>query len=148
MQKDTETNPSPSAPGRAYELRDVNIKFAAGIVVGMLLLTVAGLMVSWGVFDFMAARQRASEPVVSPLTETLPQEPPEPRLQVAPALDLEAVRSAEEKVLNSYGWIDQKGGIARIPVARAMERIVEQGLPVRPQAEQTAGSASKDQKGK
>jgi hypothetical protein len=45
----------------------------------------------------------------------------------------------QEDQLNSYGWVDQKAGVAHIPITRAMDLIVERGLPVLPQgAEQGA----------
>jgi hypothetical protein len=39
----------------------------------------------------------------------------------------------QEKQLRSYGWVDEKDGVARIPIERAMELIVQRGLPVYPQ---------------
>jgi len=39
----------------------------------------------------------------------------------------------QEKQLHSYGWVDEKDGVARIPIERAMELIVQRGLPVYPQ---------------
>ncbi len=46
-------------------------------------------------------------------------------------LNKEAVR--EEGLLYSYGWVDEKAGTVRIPIERAMDLIVQRGLPVRPQ---------------
>jgi len=43
----------------------------------------------------------------------------------------------QEKQLRSYGWVDEKDGVARIPIERAMELIVQRGLPVYPQAVRT-----------
>jgi hypothetical protein len=52
---------------------------------------------------------------------------PEKRPAVGPALDAsqaddqKQLRLHQEKLLSEYEWIDQKEGIARIPIARAME---------------------------
>ena len=54
---------------------------------------------------------------------------PEPRLIVTPAADLEELRAREDEELKSYAWIDRKSGIVRIPIERAMELIVQRGLP-------------------
>lgn len=43
----------------------------------------------------------------------------------------QALRPGEDKVLHSYGWVDEKKGIARIPIDRAIDIIAQQGLPVR-----------------
>ena len=58
-------------------------------------------------------------------------EPPEPRLQKDPAMDLQQFRAGEEAVLHSYGWVDPEKGIVRIPVERAMELVAKEGLPSR-----------------
>jgi hypothetical protein len=36
---------------------------------------------------------------------------------------------AENARLQSYGWVDRSAGIARMPIYRAMEFVVQQGLP-------------------
>ena len=41
------------------------------------------------------------------------------------------MRAAENKILHSYGWIDEKKGVVRIPIERAMELTAQRGLPVR-----------------
>jgi hypothetical protein len=48
-----------------------------------------------------------------------------PRLQVRGSNELREMREAEERVLNSYVWIDREKGIVRIPVERAMEILAE-----------------------
>src|SRR5579862_464850 len=57
--------------------------------------------------------------------------PPEPNplLQANPHRDIREFREAEEAQLNSYGWVDKQGGTVRIPVARAMDLVLQRGLP-------------------
>jgi hypothetical protein len=55
---------------------------------------------------------------------------PYPREQISPLADLQMFRAQEETELNSYGWIDRKAGVVRIPIDRAMDLIVQRGLPV------------------
>jgi hypothetical protein len=62
------------------------------------------------------------------------QPPPEPRLDVLPHDTLASVRATEAALLD-YGWADQAGGVARLPVERAMELIARRGLPVAAGAE-------------
>ncbi len=35
------------------------------------------------------------------------------------------------KKLNSYGWVDRKHGVIRIPIERAMDLVAQRGLPTR-----------------
>ena len=39
------------------------------------------------------------------------------------------MREEERDRLSSYGWVDRKAGIARIPVDRAIEILAKKGLP-------------------
>ena len=48
----------------------------------------------------------------------------------------------EEKTLYSYGWVDEKAGTVRIPIERAMDLLVQRGLPVRPQGAADDSSAT------
>jgi len=38
----------------------------------------------------------------------------------------------QENQLNSYGWVDEKAGVAHIPIEQAMKLIEQRGLPVLP----------------
>jgi len=133
MEKGTSSRHSGSGSSPGYELRDVNVRLFAAFLTALSALTIVALLVIWGFTKFMASRDRRSQPPISPLASSLPQESPEPRLQVRPSTDLQRMRLSEEEVLNSYAWIDEKGGIVRIPINRAMDLLAERGLPARPQ---------------
>ena len=133
MSKPTEQHPSPPA-GRGYETRDVRVSFMARVVFGLFMLTLIGMGVSWWFQSAESRRFQAADRPPSPLAETLPAQPPEPRLQVLPAADLTRIRAQEEAALNSYAWIDSKSGLVRIPIERAIELVAERGLPARSQA--------------
>jgi hypothetical protein len=59
------------------------------------------------------------------------EEPPEPRLQASPALDLRELQAREHERLSTYGWVDRQAGVVHLPIERAMELVAEEGLPVR-----------------
>jgi hypothetical protein len=50
-------------------------------------------------------------------------------LQQNPKADWIGYRAREESNLHSYGWIDRKRGIARVPIEVAMQQVVDRGLP-------------------
>jgi hypothetical protein len=54
---------------------------------------------------------------------------PPPRLQVAPPLELARLKEEEHIRTISYGWVDRRAGVARIPIDRAMEIVSRSGLP-------------------
>lgn len=57
--------------------------------------------------------------------------PPGPRLQAHPARDLRAYRAAQRERMSRYQWMDRAAGRVRVPVERALELVVRDGLPVR-----------------
>jgi hypothetical protein len=65
---------------------------------------------------------------------------PMPVVQPDPVADLNKFREAEELELNSAGWLDQKAGIAHIPIERAIDLVAQRGLPVRPQPPQSTAA--------
>ena len=95
----------------------------------MSLMVIAGLLVSRAVFHYFVGHQGLGPPA-SPF-ENVRTLPPEPRLQVSAPKDLEQYKAAQEEILNSYGWVDEKAGIVRIPIDRAMDILLQKGFPVR-----------------
>ncbi len=60
---------------------------------------------------------------------------PTPRLQIDDGdQDVTDLHAREDLLLDHYSWVDQQHGKVRIPIARAMELIAQQGLPVVPGA--------------
>lgn len=51
--------------------------------------------------------------------------PPAPRLQAHPGADLMVERAGQEARLDGFAWVDREAGIARIPIERAMQLLVE-----------------------
>ena len=52
-----------------------------------------------------------------------------PPLEVTPSEDLQRHGHADRQFADTYGWIDRDRKIARIPVARAVDRLLQTGLP-------------------
>jgi hypothetical protein len=126
MQPDTSSHGS---SGAGHELRDVEMKYVYGIMAGVGVLTIVGMLVTW---LYVKAEDRARvQPQISPLAATLPQHPPEPRLQSKPAKDFAAYRAGEEEILKNYALLDEKGEVIRIPIEKALEIIAQRGLPAR-----------------
>lgn len=109
------------------------VKFGLGLGL-LMILTLWGLA---ALFRVLTARDTSATPATGLRRELVP---PRPRLQAAPKKDLDQLRQAEDKVLNTYGWIDRDAGQVRIPIDRAMELIVQRGLPFRAAGAQPAAS--------
>jgi hypothetical protein len=115
-------------PRHEHEGTDVGFRSLVIFTV-VLALAVAAIMVGTKlILDALRAREPE---VVSPPAAVAPvQLPPEPRLQPAPARDMEALRAREDAILGTYGWVDRAEGVARIPIDRAIALVARRGLPV------------------
>ena len=107
------------------DLSIVAITIFGIVLTGVLIAALISMAWLFGFFESWQARQDVPP---SPLA-AVRSGPPEPLLQVHPVQDLKALRAAEDKILTSYGWVNKEAGIARVPIARAMEIVVERGLP-------------------
>ena len=103
-----------------------NVALLAGAFVGLL---VFGFIVGYGTFKILSPLETVSAP--PGLIETTRTLPPAPRLQVNAPKDLADYLKQQQETLNTYGWVDQKAGVVRIPIDRAMDLLIQKGLPVR-----------------
>jgi hypothetical protein len=132
----------PGPHGESYEHTDADVGLILKWAIGLALVLVFSFLSVWWLFDFMAKEMPMGRPAwqfaaVRPL-------PPGPRLQAEPRRDLEHYCAAEENLLNSYGWEDQSVGTVRIPIDRAMDVLIDRGLPARTPAEVTAAAAASE----
>jgi len=133
MAIDPHTSPN-AAGGPGYETRDANIagllKFAASLAIILAIVSFGMLRL----FDYFQKTQSLG-PAATPF-ENARTIPPLPRLQVEPRKEIHDYWEGEQEILNSYGWVDKRNGVVRIPIDRAMRLVLERGLPAR-----TAGAA-------
>jgi hypothetical protein len=128
--KMAEHNQPESSAGAGHELSDLNPRNIALFGATLALVIGATLLAAYGLFYFFYTGVTKSRPLPSPLSYS--REPtPEPRLLIKPGDEMQAVRTEESKILNSYDWVDRDKGIVRIPIDRAMEILGQRRLPVR-----------------
>ncbi len=117
---------------RQYEAgvdREVSLKgiVYTGVVLALIVVVFGVLM--WWLSLGLRAGMVAGDPPPPVLPEARVQElPPEPRLQTDPTDDLRILRAEEDEFLTGYNWIDEGGGIARVPIERAMELMAAGAL--------------------
>jgi len=120
-----------------HEESDVNIRAIFGFGAGLVVVAAVIHVAIWLLFMYFTNREAVSTPRQYPLAAEQSQLPPEPRLQVTPREDLRILRAAEDQALRSYGWVDRNAGLVHIPIDVAMKRVVDSGLPSRPEARET-----------
>jgi hypothetical protein len=137
MSRETKHGPGHGTPHEGYEHSDANprslFKWALALFI---VLVVVFVTMKW-LFFFYGKVQSLGRPA-SPF-ENARVLPPQPRLQTEPRADLHAYCAQQLAALNSYGWEDQNTGVVHIPVDRAMELTLQQGLPARAAGEVAPG---------
>lgn len=111
---------------------EIHVRGIAIFGIGLGILIVLSGVAMWGMFKVLLSRQVAGDVPPSALVLQEGNLPvPAPHLQTTPEKDLLALRAREDSLLHSYGWVNQADAIARIPVDRAMEILLQNGLPTR-----------------
>jgi hypothetical protein len=123
----------PRRAGAGYEKRDANAKWIFGIVAFLL---VSGLIMHFVLAGVMERLRKTAYPTdelngTRRGLQTRAQANNAPHLQLMPPEELKEFRAKEEAELNSYGWINHTAGVVRIPVNRAMDLLLQRGLPAR-----------------
>jgi hypothetical protein len=117
-------------PEAGHERSDVSISGIVKFGVGLAIVAGVVHVGLWGLLRFFEAREAESEKPLPPMVAAnLRRTPREPRLERDPLAPRAAAQAREDAILTSYGWVDRGAGIARIPIDRAMELLVEKGLP-------------------
>jgi hypothetical protein len=124
--------------GKGYEPRDADIvsllKFGSWLSV---LLVVVLFAMKWMFFYFAKTQQLG--PPASPF-ENARVLPPAPRLQVEPRVELKTYCEGQQQQVESYGWVDPHIGYVRIPVDRAIDKVLASGFPARTSEEPMAAA--------
>jgi hypothetical protein len=128
----------------AYEHSDINVRAAVMSAVAVTVVCLVTAVLMYGLFKVLEGQAEARDPKLSPLAMPPTQMPPttltsptfgsapEPRLMTNEPRKLHEVRGRADEQLHGYGWVDEKAGVARIPIDEAKKLVLERGLPVRP----------------
>jgi hypothetical protein len=142
---DLEYGPNP--PGAKYEHTDIDVnvgyKFALWLAVSM----VISIAIVWGAFWFFERQEQSANTLAQkyPLAAgRAAQAPPLPNLQSQPFKDIYQLRQGENEKLSSYGWVDKDGGVAHIPIDRAMEVMLQRGFAARADGKDPVNSVTQD----
>lgn len=150
-----DTKHGSKAGNGGFEHQDLR---AAGVIyffLGLAAVTLLAAFLLTRFYNFLDQRENADQPALSPLVTNAPTDTrhiprtypqsafPNPKLEEDERGQLNGIRLAEEQTLNSYGWVDEKAGMVRIPIERAMDLIAQRGLPVRPSGTANEAPAAK-----
>lgn len=130
-------------PEVAHEESDVNVRALAGFVVALFVVAAIVHVLMWGLLVWFQKEAAENDPIVSPLARPAADMPSSlvnnpffgptegPQLLTNEPSVLQKHRQTEADALGTYGWVDEKTRVARIPIGEAKKLIVQRGLPAR-----------------
>jgi len=117
--------------------RDTARASRVALVGATLLVAIAiGLVVAWRVQPLLASRPASDAQAAAAEVARYDFEHAQGWLRHR---EVGSVRSASEHKLDSYGWVDRRAGVIHVPVERAVELLLHEGLRV----ENRAGEGSR-----
>ncbi len=113
-----------------YEPQDVDVKHMPMHAVGLFVSIIVVLALAWLI---MLVINPESVGRKEPDPFRVMPESPDPLLQTNTTahLDMIQLREHENEVIHGYGWTDADTGKAHVPIDRAMDMVLEEGLPSR-----------------
>ncbi|MGA2359045.1 MAG: hypothetical protein ABSF66_08605 [Terriglobales bacterium] len=156
-------NPGQSNQGHSghetdFEREDLGTRGIFAFMIGLAIVGVVTYFIIVGMYSFLDKYERSQMATASPLvtskgamSRVVTQADMDKAFKDNGAPLLETNERGQfgdflinqENRLNSYGWVDEKAGVAHIPIERAMDLIVKQGLPVCPQGCADANTATR-----
>ena len=125
-----------------YEKEDINERSTFWFGFWILALMVGVSFLVKPLYNLLVARGVETQAPAAYVAESDPAalEPPGPRLQVTPELELAAFRAREDAILGSYAWVEKDRGVVRLPIDEAIRIVAQRGLPTFPTSEEEAES--------
>jgi len=136
-------NGRPEHADVSFEARDVQPSPILQFLFWLGVTVVLSFVLSLGIYKGLKSYWANSYTEPPPMRPTGLLYPPEPRLQGAPGHLSDPQQDMRDKIKsdtaenNKLEWVDEKAGIAQIPVKDAMKLIAEKGMPtVKPISEE------------
>ena len=154
---DEMTNHGHSGHETEYEHEDLGTRSAFAFMIGLAIVGVVIYFIIVGMYSFLDKYERSQMATASPLVTSKGamsrvvtqadmhkafKDNGAPMLETDERGQFRGFLINQENQLNSYGWVDEKDGVAHIPIERAMELTVQRGLPVYPQGSADANKTA------
>lgn len=146
MSTDHDLEYGPTPPGAQYEHTDIDTSIGYNFALWLTVAVVLSLGIVYGTFRLFESQAVSSDAATQqfPLAVGQDKEPPAPRLQTQPFKDVYLLKMGQNERLNAYGWTDKDNGIVHIPIERAMELTLRNGLPARAADQPLPGTIVQD----
>ena len=111
---------------------ELNIASVIWVTVGIAVVTVLGFLGAWWIYRMLITEDVATTPPPPPVVAAAGDErrlPQGPLLQASPEAEMIEMLAELDKRINGYGWVDEGQQIVHIPIEKAIDLVLETGLP-------------------
>jgi hypothetical protein len=116
--------------GPGHEGNTVSARGVVRFLVSLAASLVLTAAVVWGVFRLLARDAKSEDRPLSPaVARSMARLPPQPRLEDRPLALRTGLTAREKARLSGYAWVDKNTGTVHIPIERAMDLLVQRGIP-------------------
>ncbi len=145
-------------PETEFEKEDLSPQGGMYFMGGLAVVVVVIYFIVVGMYRYLDHYDRTHQPPANPMATDSNMDPaimsrdqirdkaeatfPKPVLEYSEQTQYIDELKKQNEVLSSYDFVDQKNGVVRIPIDRAMDILAQRGLPVLPQGAGAAGTAS------
>ncbi len=118
-----------------YEPTDVETRSIPKVTIIFFVVSTVMFIIAWGVMSVID-RTSVKTPDPESFSRRRTPEGDAPLLQtnVSAKLDTIKLRREELAKTETYAWVDESKGIVRVPIELGMQKLLEQGVPTRPNA--------------
>ena len=129
-----------------FEHEDLSPQGVFYFMGGVAVLGVVIYFILIGMYRFLDNYDRTHQPAANPMAATTGVDPrtmnykqildqaqqtfPKPVLEHSEQTQYLEELKKQNEVLGSYDWVDEKNGVVRIPIDRAIDLVAQRGLPV------------------
>lgn len=147
-----------------FERKDISVNGVVIFLIGLAAMVVISYFVVDVFYHALERHFEAQQAPISPLVTNAQQDtrriPPQygedyakylkesfpaPQLETDERTQLNEVILGEEDTLSTYDYVDKNAGTIRIPIDRAMDLLVQKGLPVLNEPHDAAAQSTKPQ---
>ena len=144
-------------PTGSFEREDLSPLGVFYFLTGLAIVGIAIYFILVGMYRYLDAYDRTHQPPMNPMSVATGVNPnvmtdreiqqqvdktfPKPVLEYSERTQFIQELENEDNTLESFGWVDQKAGIVRIPIEQAIDLVAQRGLPVIPESARAANPA-------
>jgi hypothetical protein len=120
---------APESVAVGHELSDARVRPLVFSVVAVFVLLLVSFVLVFGMLALVGNSVADASHQLDP-TAIQAQLPTGPLLEQNPREYTDGIIAAQNAQLSSYGWVNERAGTARIPIDRAKELLLQQGVAV------------------